>query len=219
METKIKSIIRNKKDLEHLTKIKRNITLKSASSSSNKKLTASLIGQQTFSANVNFDADEIEDDDENDDERERPKSERRLLRRNSSQLNGATGRFQAQQQQQRIKSATIDSNRRHQCEMFRQVHNSSFKDLDLIKIEPYLEVNSLKSPVEYINQHTPHLNTRYNVHVLKKPFSMKWLKNRRLALFIQSEFYNEFKLAFLLAQCALFNYNSTQSECNIRFLL
>jgi hypothetical protein len=34
---------------------------------------------------------------------------------------------------------------------------------------------------------------------------MKWLRNRRLTLFLQSEYYNEFKLAMIFSQFGLFN--------------
>ena len=110
-----------------------------------------------------------------------------------------------------IRSASQTANRR-KCELFRKANNHSFKEISLTKIESYLEPTSLKDPVEYLNNHVPTLNTKYTVSVLKKPFSMKWLRSRRLALFLQSDFYNEFKLAYLLAQCAVYNYNSTAAD-------
>jgi hypothetical protein len=47
------------------------------------------------------------------------------------------------------------------------------------------------------------INSQYNVKILKKPQSMKWLRVRRLSLFLQSNFYSEYKLAKLLSQCKL----------------
>jgi hypothetical protein len=90
-------------------------------------------------------------------------------------------------------------------ELFKQVNSHSFRDLDLIKIEPRIEPSELKDPVASAQAKIPVVKTRYTVNVLKKPYSMKWLRNRRLVLFLQSELYNEFKLAMILAQLAKFN--------------
>jgi hypothetical protein len=90
-------------------------------------------------------------------------------------------------------------------ELFKQVNSHSFKDIDLIKIEPRIEPTELKDPVASAQAKIPVVKTRYTVNVLKKPYSMKWLRNRRLVLFLQSELYNEFKLGMILAQLAKFN--------------
>lgn len=90
-------------------------------------------------------------------------------------------------------------------EMFKQVNSHSFRDIELIKIEPRIEPTELKDPVASAQAKLPVVNTRYMVNILKKPFSMKWLRNRRLILFLHSELYNEFKLAMMLAQLAKFN--------------
>ncbi|RNA26889.1 regulator of G- signaling 22 [Brachionus plicatilis] len=90
-------------------------------------------------------------------------------------------------------------------EILAQAGNHAFKDLDLIRIESRLEPTNLKDPVAASHSKIPIVKTRYSVNVLKKPFSMKWLRYRRLTLFLQSELYSEFKLAMVLAQCAMFN--------------
>lgn len=93
-------------------------------------------------------------------------------------------------------------------EILAQAGNHAFKDLDLIRIESRLEPTNLKDPVAASHSKIPIVKTRYSVNVLKKPFSMKWLRYRRLTLFLQSELYSEFKLAMVLAQCAMFNNES-----------
>lgn len=93
-------------------------------------------------------------------------------------------------------------------QMFEQVNKHSFKDLDLIKIESAIEPTDLKDPKATAEAKIPVLKTRYSVNVLKKPFSMSWLRYRRLTLFLHSELYSEFKLAMILAQFALFNNES-----------
>ena len=90
-------------------------------------------------------------------------------------------------------------------EMLNQINNHSFKDIDLIRIESRIEPTDLKDIKAAKEAKIPKLNTLYNVNVLKKPFSMKWLRSRRLTLFLQSELYSEFKLAMILAQFGLFN--------------
>ena len=85
------------------------------------------------------------------------------------------------------------------------VWSHSFRDLDLIAIEARIDTASLKDPKAAAEQRIPKINTNYAVSALKKPFSLKWLRNRRLNLFMQSELYNEFKLAMIIAQFALFN--------------
>jgi hypothetical protein len=77
--------------------------------------------------------------------------------------------------------------------------------LDLIPIEARIDTASLKDPKAAAEARVHKIHTRYSVNALKKPFSLKWLRNRRLNLFLQSEFYNEFKLAMILAQFGLFN--------------
>jgi hypothetical protein len=89
--------------------------------------------------------------------------------------------------------------------MYNQVNNHSFKDIDLIPIESRIDPSDLKDPKHAIESKIPVLNTKYMVNVLKKPYSMKWLRNRRLTLFLQSELYSEFKLAMILCQFSLFN--------------
>jgi len=90
-------------------------------------------------------------------------------------------------------------------ELLDQINKHSFKDIDLIKIEAILEPSELKDPKATAEANQPNINTKYNVNALRKPFSMKWLRNRRLTLFLQSDFYNEFKLATILSQFGLFN--------------
>ena len=83
--------------------------------------------------------------------------------------------------------------------LIKQVDNHSFKDIDLIDIQPSIPIDK----IEFKNKNDPSipvLNTTYKVNVLKKPFSMKWLFFRRLSLFLQSDLYNEFKLAMILLQ-------------------
>lgn len=92
-----------------------------------------------------------------------------------------------------------------QRELLAQAANHAFKDLDLITIGSHIEPSDLKDPKAAAESKIPVVKTRYSVNVLKKPFSMKWLRYRRLTLFLQSELYSEFKLAMILAQCAMFN--------------
>ena len=101
------------------------------------------------------------------------------------------------------KNRTSSANRRR--EMYNQVNNHSFKDIDLIPIESRIDPSDLKDPKHAIESKIPVVNTKYMVNVLKKPYSMKWLRNRRLTLFLQSELYSEFKLAMILSQFSLFN--------------
>ena len=90
-------------------------------------------------------------------------------------------------------------------ELLNQVNNHSFKDIELIRIESRIEPTDLRDLKAAHDAKIPKVNTLYNVNVLKKPYSMKWLRNRRLTLFLQSELYSEFKLAMILAQFSLFN--------------
>jgi hypothetical protein len=106
-------------------------------------------------------------------------------------------------------NSTIATPRRQKSAFSRQVlneiNNHSFKDIDLIKITPWIEPKDLKDPKAAYEAKIPVIKNKYSVNIIKKPFSMKWLRNRRLTLFLQSEFYNEFKLAMIFAQFGLFN--------------
>ncbi|CAF0779308.1 unnamed protein product [Brachionus calyciflorus] len=99
-------------------------------------------------------------------------------------------------------------------EILQQINKHSFKDLDLIRIESRLEPSELKDPKAAAKSKISVLKTKYSVNILKKPFSMKWLKYRRLTLFLQSELYSEFKLAMILAQFAAFN---NEMSSNLEF--
>jgi hypothetical protein len=104
--------------------------------------------------------------------------------------------------------------------LFDQINKHSFKDIDLIKIEARIEPSDLKDPKATAEARIPVISTRYSVNTLKKPFSLKWLRNRRLTLFLQSEFYTEFKLAMILAQMGLFNHDlsrNNQKELQIKY--
>ncbi len=108
----------------------------------------------------------------------------------------------------RIKSITTLKNKQRELkkkELLDQINKHSFKDIDLIKIEAILEPSELKDPKTAAEAKLAVINTKYNVNTLRKPFSMNWLRNRRLTLFLQSDFYNEFKLAMILSQFGLFN--------------
>lgn len=85
--------------------------------------------------------------------------------------------------------------------LIKQVDNHSFKDIDLIQIQPSIPIDKIEFKNSKNDSLIPVLNTTYKVNVLKKPFSMKWLFFRRLSLFLQSDLYNEFKLAMILSQC------------------
>jgi hypothetical protein len=104
---------------------------------------------------------------------------------------------------------------KQQEELYKQINQHSFKDIDLIKIEPRIEPTELKDPIASAESKIPVINTRYLVNILKKPYSLKWLRNRRLALFLQSELYNEFKLGMVLAQLAKFN---NELSCKRKFI-
>lgn len=108
-----------------------------------------------------------------------------------------------------IKKNHDGSEEEREREILAQAGNHAFKDLDLIPIESRLEISDLKDPLAAAQSKIPILKTRYSVNVLKKPFSMKWLRYRRLTLFLQSDLYSEFKLAMILAQCAIFNNESS----------
>lgn len=108
-----------------------------------------------------------------------------------------------------IKNNTDCSETDREREILVQAGNHAFKDLDLIPIESCFEPSALKDPLAAAQSKIPILKTRYSVNVLKKPFSMKWLRYRRLTLFLQSDLYSEFKLAMILAQCAMFNNESS----------
>lgn len=102
-------------------------------------------------------------------------------------------------------------------EMLNQINNHSFKDIELIRIESRIEPTDLKDIKASKEAKIPKVNTLYNVSVLKKPFSMKWLRSRRLTLFLQSELYSEFKLAMILAQFGLFNNDLWQGKFLVPF--
>jgi len=90
---------------------------------------------------------------------------------------------------------------RRQKELLSQkVDNHSFKDLDLIEIQPFFNEKIIKNPEEVLQSQIPIVQNSYSVKVLKKPYSMQWLNSRRLGLFLQSELFIEFQLAMLLSQ-------------------
>lgn len=93
-----------------------------------------------------------------------------------------------------------------------QIDNHSFKDIDLVPITSWIEPKDLKDPKAALDSKIPVIKNRYLVNVIKKPFSIKWLKNRRLSIFLQSEFYNEFKLAMIFAQFGLFNNDLSKKD-------
>ena len=92
-----------------------------------------------------------------------------------------------------------------QKELLSQVENHSFKDLNLIPIKPNTADESIRRRNQVVEIKIPTIKNTYNVKVLKKPFSMKWLNSRRLSLFLESDYYNEFRLAMLLTQIDLDN--------------
>ena len=100
-----------------------------------------------------------------------------------------------------------------QSELLKQVQNHSFKDLSLIEIKP-----NLMSSLEAVEAEIPVVDNTYQVKILKKPYSMKWLNNRRLSLFLQSDIYNEFKLAMLLSQYELYTSPCTDEQRMYSFI-
>lgn len=109
---------------------------------------------------------------------------------------------------QNVKTPNLDALDFKEQEILSQAYNHSFKDIDLVRIESRLEPSELRDPKAAAESKIPTLKTRYSVNILKKPFSMDWLKTRRLTLFLQSELYSEFKIAMILAQFAMFNKES-----------
>lgn len=81
--------------------------------------------------------------------------------------------------------------------------NHSFKYIELVPINSFIEPTDLKDPKASAEAKIPIINTKYNVKILKKPQSMIWLRTWRLSLFLQSTFYNEYKIAKLLSHCKL----------------
>jgi hypothetical protein len=75
----------------------------------------------------------------------------------------------------------------------KETRNHSFKDIDLVPIRPVYDPYAPKIK-------TITLDTNYQVIALKKPESLRWLRERRLMLFMQSSFYFEFKLAKILLE-------------------
>jgi hypothetical protein len=106
----------------------------------------------------------------------------------------------------KISFKEVENPRSRKDELLKQVGNHSFKDIQLIEIDP------LNRSQRDTSQEVPVLDTTYKVNVLKKPFSMKWLYYRRLSLFLQSELYNEFKLGMILHQCQLLNNQHNKAE-------
>ena len=96
------------------------------------------------------------------------------------------------------RKSTAKSNRRQK--LLKQAENHSFKATDLVPIQALIQPSELKDPKAAAKAKIPVVKTKYKVKILKKPFSMKWLRNRRLSLFLQSDLYHEFKLALLLTQ-------------------
>jgi hypothetical protein len=114
------------------------------------------------------------------------------------------------QRNDRVQTASTLKNKQREKELKKkelldQINKHSFRDIDLIKIEAILQPSELKDPKATAEAKLPNIHTKYDVNTLRKPFSMKWLRNRRLTLFLQSNFYNEFKLAMILSQLGLFN--------------
>lgn len=76
---------------------------------------------------------------------------------------------------------------------FKETRNHSFKDVELVPIKPVFDPYGPK-------QNALTIDTNYQVIVLKKPASLRWLRTRRLMLFMQSSLYCEFKLARILRE-------------------
>lgn len=97
-----------------------------------------------------------------------------------------------------------------QKELLTEATNHSFKDLELFHIKSTIDEASIKDPLEAWHAKIPIVSNTYNVKILKKPNSMRWLNSRRLGLFLQSELYIEFKLAMLFSQYDI--QNAEQSK-------
>jgi hypothetical protein len=190
LETQIKSILRNVPTAnatasQSTLQLKKDNSFYNSSSLNMRSQSAAPKGDRNVEE-VTTPAQADSDDDDHDDEEPAVA----VTARTTLASRAATGR---------VRSAS------RQSELFRQVTSHSFKDIDLIKIESRIEPSELKDPVASAQAKIPVVKTRYHVNVLKKPYSMKWLRNRRLILFLQSELYNEFKLGMILAQLAKFN--------------
>jgi hypothetical protein len=92
------------------------------------------------------------------------------------------------------------------------LYDHSFRDLVLFEIKSLINPTDLKDPVAAQESRIPVINTKYRVNVLKKDFCMKWLRSRRLTLFLQSQFYSEYKMACVLAQSVSLNWQKTSSN-------
>ena len=92
--------------------------------------------------------------------------------------------------------------------LLKQVDNHSFKSSEIFPIQSIIKPSNLKDPKAISQAKIPSVKTKYQVKIIKKPYSMKWLHNRRLSLFLQSDLYHEFKLGMLLAQFEPINDSS-----------
>ena len=103
-----------------------------------------------------------------------------------------------------------DKYTKRQKELLGQVENHSFKDIELISIKSIINEASIKDPIEAWKSQVEVVDNTYYVKTLKKPYSMKWLNTRRLGLFLQSDLYLEFRLANILSQCDLDNFEQSK---------
>jgi hypothetical protein len=166
--------------------------------------------------NVNLDLKEEDHlNDKNSKIEKRSKTEKNILKRSSSSLSsrGENVKRSLEKKLKSIiknhekksiskeepKSAALSSYKKFSKEAF----NHSFKDIELIPITSLIEPSDRKDPIAASEAKVSIVNTNYSVKVLKKPQSMKWLRVRRLSLFLQSSYYSEYKIAKLLSQCKL----------------
>jgi hypothetical protein len=83
----------------------------------------------------------------------------------------------------------------------RETRNHSFRAMQSIPIRSRFESIDIKDPAGAAESRKFVVNTKYEVQTLEKPKSIKWLRIRRLTLFLQSIFYSEYKLSKILLQC------------------
>jgi hypothetical protein len=82
-----------------------------------------------------------------------------------------------------------------------ETRNHSFCEMQCMPIRPKFEPIDIKDPLGAVDSRKFVVNTKYEVQTLEKPKCIKWLRIRRLSLFLQSIFYSEYKLAKILLQC------------------
>jgi hypothetical protein len=97
------------------------------------------------------------------------------------------------------KKSAFDSNRT-------ETRNHSFREIESMAIKAKIEPIDIKDPRGAKDSRKFVVNTKYEVQTFEKPKSIRWLRIRRLSLFLQSIFYSEYKLAKILLQCK-FNGN------------